>query len=190
MSPVHLALDGCSLPSREVAELVADMARRFGLDSSQAYRLRLAADEITTNIVLHGYRCSGGPIDVQGGADSERVWLLIEDEAPPFDPVARSTCRPLPPDDHCRASPYGAAAWDWSDAQAGGFGLFLARSSLDEFGYERVGGRNRYTLVVRPRADKGGGRTGRRPAGNRQPGGPESRGREGAGDGRDRTGHR
>lgn len=116
-----------------VAALVAELAQRFDLDPEAAYRLRLAADELTTNALTHGYGPPGGVLELAGGADAAGVWVRIEDEAPPFDPRCH---RPAP-----RRTP-------------GGFGLTLAAAAVDVLAYEHAGGRNRTTLIIRrPGAD-------------------------------------
>ncbi|WP_103354532.1 ATP-binding protein [Amycolatopsis sp. CA-128772] len=117
-----------------LAGLVAELAAQGGLAAPQAYRLRLAADEITTNIACHGYRGEPGVIDLGGYAAHGRVWLSIEDDAPPFDPRGHH------PDPRLSAEPPLRAA--------GGLGLHLALTVVDEFGYEHVRGRNRNVLVL------------------------------------------
>jgi anti-sigma regulatory factor (Ser/Thr protein kinase) len=128
--------------TREIANLVDGLASQAGLDSHDAYRLRLAADEITTNIAMHGYRGSGGIVEITGGLDQEWVWLRIEDAAPKFDPTGweSSAYRPADP----------------VDGPIGGHGLFLALRSLDNFAYDYVNGRNRNLLRIRRSTPDGG----------------------------------
>jgi anti-sigma regulatory factor (Ser/Thr protein kinase) len=121
----------------DVTAYVQLLARRGELDRHQAYQLRLAADEITTNIALHGYRGATGPLRLAGGCDGQRVWLRIEDEAPPFDPRTHDAAKRL--------------AEGISGGREGGFGLFLALTGLDEFRYEYADGCNRNTLIIRRR---------------------------------------
>jgi anti-sigma regulatory factor (Ser/Thr protein kinase) len=127
--------------ARQIAALVEDLAGQGGLDSHDAYRLRLAADEITTNIAMHGYQGRRGVVKITGGLDREWVWLLIEDEAPKFDPTRRvESYRPVDP----------------VDGPIGGHGLFLALRSLDNFAYDYVNGRNRNLLRIRRSTPDGG----------------------------------
>lgn len=127
--------------AREIADLVADLGRRGGLEPVQAYRLRLAADEITTNVVQHGYRGRPGPVEIDGGVEPDWVWLRIRDTAPPFDP------RTHDPTEHLAADP--------AHRPAGGCGLHLARTGVDRFDYDYVDG-NRTTLRIRRRPDSSG----------------------------------
>ncbi|WP_407779906.1 ATP-binding protein [Actinophytocola sp.] len=126
-----------------LADLVGQLAEDGGLCSRRAYRLRLAADEITTNIAVHGYRGRAGTVDVFGGVEPDRVWLRIEDCAPPFDP--RNRVKP-------------PSLTDPMLCEVGGLGLYLAVSSVDELGYTREHGRNRTELVMRrtPLLEDGG----------------------------------
>ena len=127
--------------TREIANVVDDLAGQAGLGSHDAYRLRLAADEITTNIAMHGYRGRSGVVEITGGLDQEWVWLRIEDEAPKFDPTRRArSYRPVDP----------------VDGPIGGHGLFLALRSLDNFSYDYVDGRNRNLLRIRRSTPDGG----------------------------------
>jgi anti-sigma regulatory factor (Ser/Thr protein kinase) len=135
MIDCRLRASGPGALTREVAHLVADLAGEAGLDQHDTYRLRLAADEITTNIAMHGYQGRCGLVEITGGVDEDWVWLRIEDEAPRFDPTGRvpSPSRPVDP----------------ADGPVGGHGLYLALRSLDDFAYEYAAGRNRNVLRLR-----------------------------------------
>lgn len=133
MIDCRLRASGPGAFTREIAHVVADLAREARLDQHDAYRLRLAADEITTNIAMHGYRGECGLVTVTGGVDEDWVWLRIEDEAPRFDPTRYAQARPTDP----------------ADGPVGGHGLFLALRSLDNFAYEYTSGRNRNLLRLR-----------------------------------------
>lgn len=118
----------------DIAALVLRLAGRAGLDKGAAYRIRLAVDELATNIVMHGYRGGDGRITVRGRSGPGRVQISVEDSAPAFDP-ARGR---LPPDP-------GTAP---ERRRIGGLGIHLALTSVDEFGYVRRDGRNISTLTV------------------------------------------
>lgn len=128
-------LSGPESAPRRVAALAACLSTMGGLTRPQAYRLRLAADEITTNIWLHGYRGCPGVVDLSAGVEPARVWLRTEDDAPPFDP--------------CSHDPDPDLALDPIERVAGRLGLYLARTGLDQLGYEYAGCRNRNTLIMR-----------------------------------------
>ncbi|HVQ93209.1 MAG TPA: ATP-binding protein [Mycobacteriales bacterium] len=130
----RLTVRATTAAGSEVAGFVQALSEQGGLTERQSYRLRLAVDEIVTNIVLHGYRGQPGPVQLEGGTDGDQVWLRIVDEAPAFDPTTHDP------------RPRLAAQ---ADGREGGFGLFLAMSGVDDFSYDRTDGHNRNTLVMR-----------------------------------------
>lgn len=118
----------------EVAQFVLRLGAEAGLTESALYRLRLAADELATNIVMHGYRDATGELSVAGGIDEERVWVRFEDDAPAFDP--RQGLRPP------------ELGVPLEEREIGGLGVYLAFTAVDSFTYELVSGRNVSTLVM------------------------------------------
>lgn len=133
MIECDLRLDCDNSTVEAVTGFVGLLSHKAELPRGKAYWLRLAAEEITTNIAQHGYRGTG-PVRLTGGIQADRVWLRIEDKAPAFDP---GTYDPGP-----------RLATKPSEREAGGFGLLLALHKLDEFCYERAGGTNRNTLIM------------------------------------------
>jgi anti-sigma regulatory factor (Ser/Thr protein kinase) len=133
MSMRSLQLD-CGEPiTGDVAAFVIALASQAALSQHKAYWLRLATEEITTNIARHGYRGSG-PLRLAGQVEADRVWVRIEDEAPAFDP------RTHDPRPHLETDP--------ALRDEGGFGLLLALHKLDGFAYERASGMNTNTLIM------------------------------------------
>jgi serine/threonine-protein kinase RsbW len=130
-----------SLDSLEaIGEYVRGVAAAAQLDRREAYKLRLAIDEIATNIALYGYERAGiaGQIELRASTTPGALTIIIEDTAPPFDPTAQHA-----PDDL-------DAPLD--QRKIGGLGIFLALKAVDRFTHEYSEGRNRNTLVIeRPR---------------------------------------
>jgi serine/threonine-protein kinase RsbW len=113
-----------------VAEFVMAAAAAAGLDKRASYRLRLAVDEIATNIIVHGYVEAGlqGALELCADNDERTLTLSIEDTGVAFDPrqaAVPETDLPL------------------EQRPIGGLGVYLAMRNVDEFLYERVGDRNR-----------------------------------------------
>jgi anti-sigma regulatory factor (Ser/Thr protein kinase) len=155
---LRLRIAGHRSPSSEVAEYVAQLAKRTGLSPSQQYRLRLAADEIAANVTEHGYRCEGGILDLDCGETPDSVWLSIEDDAPPFDPT-RHSVRAARSTRLIGSGAGGAGGAVVPTGRMGGYGVQLALSCADEFRYDYIDGRNRSTLLVhRNRTDGRGHR--------------------------------
>lgn len=119
-----------------IGDLVVRAATEAGLDQKASYRLRLAVDEIATNIVVHGYEKAGrrGDIAIWSELDERDLRVILEDAAPPFDPR--------------QAQPPPGMDLPLEERPIGGLGVFLALRGVDELRYERVGDRNRNTFVV------------------------------------------
>jgi anti-sigma regulatory factor (Ser/Thr protein kinase) len=133
MIAVDLQIDATDSTAEIVADFVTALAREALLPRNKAYWLRLATEEIITNIAQHGYR-GPGPVWLKSGFGPDRVWVQIEDAAPEFDPRTHD--------------PGSKVATELATREAGGYGLLLALRVADEFRYERVRGRNRNTLYV------------------------------------------
>ena len=118
-------------------------ARRAGLDDEQVDDLVQAVDEMTTNVLVHGYGKQPGSLEVDVERDGDGLVVRIRDEAPPFDPRSH----PAPDLDR----PLSARA-------PGGFGIHLTRGSVDGMHHRARTDRgvgNELTLVKRGRG--GGG---------------------------------
>ena len=136
---LHVAATLEALP--DIRTFVATIAERARLDRRAAYRLRLAIDEIATNIVVHGGSGQGAgtpaSIDLDASIESDRLTIVVEDRGVEFDPLAH-----LVPGEDELTLPIAQRA-------IGGLGVFLAIRGVDEFRYERQGGTNRNVFVVR-----------------------------------------
>ena len=124
----------------EIRAFVGRFAEQAGLDQRAVYRLRLAVDEIATNIVIHGRPPDGNgdrSIGVDATITRESLTVVVEDEGPVFDPLGHEA-----PDADVLTRPI-------QDRPVGGLGVFLAIRGVDEFRYERRDGINRNVFVVR-----------------------------------------
>lgn len=107
------------------------------LSQEDIYKLMLAADELATNIVIHGYQEHGltGEIGLTIERRGEELIVILEDTGPKFDPHTLMTPpnldRPL------------------EEREIGGLGVYLALASLDRFDYEWLGTGNRNIMVMR-----------------------------------------
>lgn len=134
MQPLTLPANMDAL--KPIGQYVTQLATQEGLGKKAVYGLRLAVDEIVTNIILHGYGETESPGNLRVSAEAleQALVITVEDTAPPFDP--RQAARPnsnLPLDER----------------PVGGWGVHLALESVDEFNYEWHEGSNRNIFVVR-----------------------------------------
>jgi serine/threonine-protein kinase RsbW len=118
-----------------IRAFVQEQAFAFGLDAAAAQDLVLVVDEVSANVLRHGYRGRPGPIEIEVSGDTEDVVIKLRDEAPAFDP----TRWPTPDVD----APFDQRA-------PGGLGIHLTRLCVDRMVHrERPGGGNELTLILR-----------------------------------------
>lgn len=119
-----------------VMSFVRDSATSLGLEPPVAHAVRLAVEEVFTNISTHGHREGDpGPVEVTIESRPDAVVVTVSDRAVAFDP------------DRAPAPDLDA---DWEDRPLGGLGWHLVREVMDEVRHRpRPGGGNVTTLVKR-----------------------------------------
>jgi len=95
---------------------------------------QLAVEEVITNIILHGYKNTGGEIHLSCRITRNLVGIRICDTAPPFNPLS------LP-------EPELEGGVD--ERGIGGLGVYLLRQVMDDISYRYENGNNILTLVKR-----------------------------------------
>lgn len=118
-----------------IAEYVLAAAASAGLDKRASYNLRLAVDEIVTNIIVYGYADTDlqGVLELSADIDDGMLTVSVEDSGVAYDP---------------RQAPVPDTSLPLEERPIGGLGVYLAMKSVDEFLYERVGDRNRSTFKM------------------------------------------
>ncbi len=113
---------------------VSDFSRQHALPEDVSASLRLALDEVITNIVEHGFhRTALGDryVVLRLDATGDGVQAMIEDNGIAFDPTVSAADEP---------------GGDLDDRPIGGLGLHLVRRSVDRMHYRRAGERNILTI--------------------------------------------
>lgn len=119
---------------------------RAGAGEDDGFALKLAVDEVCSNIIEHGYGdAAGGQIELIVELDHDEIRLVIIDTGRPFRP---------------QEAPRPDLEAGWEDRPVGGLGWHLIRNMVDELRYESGADGNRLTLVRRL-----GPRTGTQPEG-------------------------
>lgn len=115
---------------------IRDAAGVAGLSSKRTYGLILAADEIATNIITHGYDEAGlsGEITVAAHIADGTLAVTLRDRAIPYNPLGEA-----PPDDLDEPL---------EDRDIGGLGVFLAKQNVDVMRYEYRDGQNQTTFIM------------------------------------------
>ncbi len=132
-----LTLPGTLNSLAAIRDFVGEMGEKAGLERKALYRLKLAVDEIATNIVTHGYEAAGlqGEIVVSAQTQPGAFTIRLEDTSQEYDPLGLEEPAHLD-------KPIG-------ERPIGGLGVFLAVRGVDEFRYERLNGRNLHTFRVK-----------------------------------------
>ena len=113
-------------------------AKNAGLEKARAYKLRLAVDEIATNIINYGYQRAGleGVISVEVNLDEHALTITLDDTSGYFDP----TLRPPPPPEYFTQP--------LEEREIGGWGVYLAIQNVDQFHYHRLQNHNRNIFIM------------------------------------------
>ncbi|MEG5064414.1 ATP-binding protein [Microcoleus sp. B3-A4] len=126
----------------QIAQYVLAAAAEAELEKKASYGLRLAVDEIATNIIIHGYEESGteGNLELCAELSDRNLIIFIEDTAVTYDPIEQALPDDLDKHPH--------------EKTIGGLGVYLAIQGVDKFSYERVGNRNRNIFTVERKGNR------------------------------------
>ncbi|MDJ1169446.1 ATP-binding protein [Roseofilum sp. BLCC_M154] len=133
----HLVASGQLDSLSAIAQYIVAVAQEAGLDRKSSYKLRLAVDEIATNIIIHGYTEAGinGELDIRADITDQELMVSMEDTGAVYDPTEEEEplhlCSPL------------------EQRPCGGLGVYLALQSVDRFIHERIGSINRNVFIVK-----------------------------------------
>lgn len=121
----------------KLVNYVVTAASRAGLNRRATYCLRLAVDEIATNIITYGYQAAGmaGELEVTAVFQSNQLVIELKDSGQPFDP------RQAPPPSNLKQP--------LQKRTAGNLGIFLAMWGVDGFQYEQTHNHNRNIFIMR-----------------------------------------
>ncbi len=122
----------------EVAEYIKAIAAKANLDKKRMYKLRLAVDEIATNIISYNPENSQQDefIKLTSTIENGQLIVSIEDKGIYFDPLEKISYEIENIDKPVEEKPIGK------------LGIYLAIDGVDEFSYERKNDKNYNTLIV------------------------------------------
>jgi len=121
------------LPELErMAALIDAFGREHDLEEEMIGDVRLALDEVITNIIQHGYEdAEEHSIDVDLELTPEYLNIRVEDDGKPFDPLQAVSADIETP---------------FEENEIGGWGIYLAKQVMDEISYRQKDGLNQLTL--------------------------------------------
>ncbi len=118
---------------RQIRRAIADAATTIGARQECIEDIVYAANELISNAITYGYGGHAGPIWIDVWHDDHSLYVRICDAAPAFNPLTV----PLPRNLVGRGR-----------QRAGGLGLFLSRSLVDDLQHRILpGGGNELILV-------------------------------------------
>lgn len=122
--------------------LRAHCASLPGVSADLLYDVQLAVDEACTNIILHGYAdMDPGSIILDLMTERDRLTISLTDFGHSFEPDS---------------APVPDVTAPAEDREAGGFGLFFIRQSVDEMEYRVTEDGNNMTLTKHLISQDGG----------------------------------
>jgi anti-sigma regulatory factor (Ser/Thr protein kinase) len=141
-APVTLRIDADVERLKDVRRFVREVAPGLGADEAAVRDLVQAVDEWVTNVIVHGYRGAGGPIEVELGRSGDEIVARVRDAAPAFDP---GTAPSFDPELPLERRPVGK------------MGIHLIRELCDRFEHRvPAGGGNEIAIVRSSKAASGG----------------------------------
>jgi anti-sigma regulatory factor (Ser/Thr protein kinase) len=137
-----LTVEGKMKSIDRLVDYVVAAAAKAGLNRKATYCLRLAVDEIATNIIMHGYQGTGsiGTLTVTAVFQPDQLIIELEDNSLPFDP------RQVMPPKNLRHP--------LQKRKVGNLGIYLAMWGIDGFQYEHKQGINHSTFIMNRIAQK------------------------------------
>ena len=115
-----------------LSRLIDRVGKEYALPSEVVTNLRIALDEVVTNIVKYAYRDGAShDITVHCEIRDGRLETTVEDDGVAYDPLL---------------APRPDVAAPLATREVGGLGVHFVRNLMSDVAYERVGGRNRLTL--------------------------------------------
>ena len=115
------------------------VAKMAGLDKKSMYKLRLAVDELATNIANYAYADDHDDkkdISLESNISQDSLIITIKDNGIPFNPINKIDAE------------MEVVQKPIEERKIGGLGIFLAFDGVDDFSYQRVAQQNINTLTV------------------------------------------
>jgi anti-sigma regulatory factor (Ser/Thr protein kinase) len=132
-APATLRIEAGLERLKDVRRFVREVTPGLGADEATVRDLVQAVDEWVTNVIVHGYRGEGGPIEVELRRSGDEIVARVRDAAPAFDP---GTAPAFDPDLPLQERP------------AGKMGIHLIRELCDRFEHRLpVGGGNEIAIA-------------------------------------------
>lgn len=123
---------------KKIAQFVQNVAQKANLNKKKTYRLRLAVDEIATNIISYNPDIDDQDdfIQISSYINNKQLFISIEDKGSYFNPYSQISSEIKNIDQSIKDRPVGK------------LGIYLAMDGVDEFIYKRNHDRNYNILIL------------------------------------------
>jgi serine/threonine-protein kinase RsbW len=119
----------------KVLNLVADLCARHSISEDTEYDLKLALDEVVSNVARHAYPAGEHhEFTLQVSVDDQEFVARVEDDGTAFNPLEH---------------PEPNLDVPLEERSEGGLGIFLVRQIMSSVEYQRTEGKNVITLRKR-----------------------------------------
>lgn len=116
----------------KVSTWLEEAMQQNGFSDEETLDTQLAVEEAVTNVIVHGYKTTGGIVAISLRFVSGDMHITITDSALPFNPLSL-------PDPDVEA--------DVNERRIGGLGVYLIRQVMDDIAYQFVDGKNILSLT-------------------------------------------
>lgn len=133
MSERRTAVDAVATQLPVLIRFLQEFWSAAKLPPAQAPTFELALEEVFVNIVTHGSQPGRTTtVEVSLALADSGLSMMVEDDGPAFDPLQ------LPAPD---------VTASLADRPVGGLGVFFVQQMMDSVSYQRIGARNRLTMI-------------------------------------------
>ena len=140
-APIQAAFANCGDAMDLVLEMVDKVAEAYGLPDEVLTNLRIALDEVVTNIMNYAYVDGGRhEFTIRCELRGEALETVIEDDGVAYDPLS---------------TPVPDLTVSFDQRKVGGLGVHFVKNLMSAVTYERIGNRNRLTLKQELKKDRG-----------------------------------
>ncbi|MGE5615377.1 MAG: ATP-binding protein [Bacillota bacterium] len=131
-APIDATLSSRAEPMARLEAVIDRAAEEYGLPYDLVTNLRIAMDEVVSNILKYAYSDDAGhDIAIRCEIRDGRLETTVEDDGCAFDPLE---------------APAPQLDVPLDQRKVGGLGIHMVKELMDGVSYERIGGRNRLTL--------------------------------------------
>lgn len=118
---------------KRLAAFIDEIAEELSLPMDLVFNLNLVLEEAVSNVILYAYpKRIANDISLTANLSANNLVFTLTDSGEPFDPTQ---------------APDADISLSAEERQIGGLGIFLIRNIMNKVEYQRIDGKNVFTLV-------------------------------------------